>query len=442
MTRFRQIAAGGAAAALLFLSACSAPTAAEPSGSVPGTQGPEQTEGPLQALPQEEQDRLLRRIDYALLGQGPYAQRALEGFWIGDADGDGTEELFVQCDSQTGRAIVFAFDPLEDGTPLCYYVADQSASGTSELLLDAANDVPLLYSSSGSGAGEFQQYSRWAGERWEHWAGCGRTVDWEATVDPTEPVFAEFASLDGEEMALDLFRELMDRLRLSPLPTDWEDLFAVIWPHADLDAFAAAFEQHLEQAACDQILPARGDIDGDGEEELVWCVEGISNLWDQNMSYDAAFGAAAVEDQGLFSASRGSDLVIADLTGAGIEIRAGRLSHGAMEGLEIRDGLLCFTYDQGAEIQFRLAGVDPESGQISLEEEVAPEQQYLREGVWYGTGGEKHAAQPRADGVDRSFHGFHLPSDVRPPPRRRGRRRTAGWSARPPGQAGAGVAAV
>ncbi len=157
----------------------------------------------------------------------------------------------------------------------------------------------------------------------------------------------------------------------------------MFWPHTDPDAFAEAFEQHLEQTACDQILPARGDIDGDGEEELVWCVEGISNLWNENMSYDKAFGAAAVEDQGLFSAGRGADLVVADPTGVGFEIRTGRLTHGAMEGMEIQDGLLCFTSNQGAVIRFRYAGPDPESGQVSLEEYVPPEQQYLREGVWY-----------------------------------------------------------
>ena len=118
--------------------------------------------------------------------------------------------------------------------------------------------------------------------------------------------------------------------------------------------------------------------------ELVWCLEGISARWNQTMTYEEGFGAAPVEDQGLFSSGRGADLVIADPVPGGIQVRVGRLSHGTIRGAEFQEGLLCFTYDdQGAVTRFQYAGTDPESGQAALEEVVPEEQRYLRRGVWY-----------------------------------------------------------
>ena len=396
MKRPLRTAAASAAALLLLLAACGTPSGGRPSGS-PTADGqelqPDVSEQQQDPLSLEEQERLMLRIDYALLCQGPYhslltqgdpVERALDGAWIGDGDGEGAEELFVQCVGQSGREILFTFDLQEDGTSLCYYAANQSATGSSVLVMDTVHGLPLLYSSFGSGAGEYHQYSRWTGDHWELWAESSRVPDWETSADPEHPAYEDRASFEGEELTLAGFNERIDRLGLDPLPRDWADLFTVYWPDGDLHAFALLYTQHLLELNCDSALRADGDIDGDGEVELVWCLEGISARWNQTMTYEEGFGAAPVEDQGLFSSGRGADLVIADPVPGGIQVRVGRLSHGTIRGAEFQEGLLCFTYDdQGAVTRFQYAGTDPESGQAALEEVVPEEQRYLREGVWY-----------------------------------------------------------
>ena len=396
MKRLLRTAAAGAVALLLFLAACGTPSGGRPS-EPPTAEGqefqPDVSEQQPTPLSLEEQERLMLRIDYALLCQGPYhslltqgdyGERALDGAWIGDGDGDGAEELFVQCVGQSGREILFTFDLQEDGTSLCYYAANQSATGSSVLVMDTVHGLPLLYSSFSSGAGESHQYSRWTGDHWELWAESSRVPDWETAADPEHPAYEERASFEGEELTLAGFNERIDRLGLDPLPRDWADLFTVYWPGGDLHAFALLYTQHLLELNCDSTLRADGDIDGDGEVELVWCLEGISTRWNQTMTYDEDFGAAPVENQGFFSSGRGADLVIADPVPGGIQIRVGRLSHGAIRGAEFQEGLLCFTYDdQEAVTRFQYAGTDPESGQVALEEVVPEEHRYLRESVWY-----------------------------------------------------------
>ena len=396
MKRLLRTAAAGAAALLLLLASCGTPSHSRPSGpdlSDDQEAEPEQSEQQPEPLSLEEQERLMLRIDYALLCQGPYhslltqgdsVERALDGAWIGDGDGDGTEELFVQCVGPSGREILYTFDLQTAGTSLCYYAANQSATGSSVLVIDTVHGFPLLYSSFGSGAGEYHQYSRWTGDHWELWAGSSRVPDWDTAVDQENPAFEERAFFEGEELTLPEFNDRIDRLGLVPLPRDWADLFTAHWPDEDLHAFALLYTQHLLELNCDSILRADGDIDGDGEVELVWCLEGISTRWNQTMTYDEGFGAAPVEDQGLFSSGRGADLVIADPVPGGIQIRVGRLSHGAIQEAEFQAGLLCFTYnDQGAVIRFQYAGTDPESGQVILEEVIPEEHRYLRESVWY-----------------------------------------------------------
>lgn len=55
-------------------------------------------------ISEEEKTQLLRRIDYALLGQGPYTERALRSYLIADADDDGVESyLSIAEEKQTAK---------------------------------------------------------------------------------------------------------------------------------------------------------------------------------------------------------------------------------------------------------------------------------------------------------------------------------------------------
>ena len=337
-----------------------------------------------QMISEEEQKRLLRRIDYALLGHGPYAGRALRGYLIADADNDGVEELFVDCGREADRETLFAFDFQEDGTPFGLCHANRSATGGSAFQIKD-DGTPVLVSSFASvGVGTSEEYSRWNGNGWENFTASHAAYDFDAMKYTSGPVYlSEEATYEGEELTLEAFDDRIKVLNLQPFSDELSDLFAVKWPDKDLVAFAHTYDDHLAQLACDRILRVAGDIDQDGETEALWCIEGASFLWNQNMEYQDSYASTPGEDVFFFSGSRGADLVMADPGENGILIYTARFGTGLTEDLEFEDGVLTFTYSEGKSTRFQYDGVHKETGMFELKESVPSEEEYLREGVWY-----------------------------------------------------------
>lgn len=337
-----------------------------------------------QTISEEEQKRLLHRIDYALLGHGPYAERALRGYLIADADNDGVEELFVDCGRETDRETLFAFDFRDDGTPFGLCHANRSATGGSAFQIKD-DGTPVLVSSFASvGAGTSEEYSCWNGSSWENFAASHVVYDFDAMKYTSDPVYlSEEATYEGEELTLKAFEDRIKDLKLQPFSNELEDLFTVEWPDKDLSAFAHIYDDHLSQLECDGILRVSGDIDQDGETEALWCVEGSSFLWNQNMEYQDPYSPMSDEDVFFFSASRGADLVMADPGKNGILIYTARFGMGVIENLKFEDGFLTFTYGEGKSTRFQYDGIDQETGMFELKECIPPQEEYLREGVWY-----------------------------------------------------------
>ena len=335
-------------------------------------------------ISEEEKDRLLRRIDYALLGQGPYARRALKEYLICDADGDDVEELFVICGEKSSNKTLFALDYRDDGKPFGLCHANRSATGSSTFWI-RSDGIPILESSFAStGAGTREEYSYWNGSTWEIFASSRAVYDFDAMQFGEEPVYiSESAIFEDEELSIEAFKNRIEELNLRPFSAALNDLFTVAWPDVDIDAFVQEYESHLAQLECQEILRTEGDIDGDGEKEVLWCINDATFLWNYNMEYQDSFGPAPNEDVFFFSTGRGANLVIADTNKSGITIRTARLGQGAIESLKFEDGLLTFGYDQGKITQFLYSGVDKETGMFLITEYVPPEQSYLREGTWY-----------------------------------------------------------
>ena len=337
-----------------------------------------------QMISEEEKKRLLHRIDYALLGHGPYAERALRGYLIADADNDGVEELFVDCGRETDRETLFAFDFQDDGTPFGLCHANRSATGGSVFQIKTDGTPVLVSSFASTGAGTSAEYSCWNGSGWENFANSHAVYDFDAMKYTSDPVYlSEEATYEGESLTLEAFEDRIKDLNLQPFSNELSDLFTVEWPDKDLAAFAHTYDDHLAQLECDGILRVAGDIDEDGETEALWCVEGPSFLWDQNMEYHDPYTPMADEDVFFFSASRGVDLVMADPGQNGIQVYTMRFGIGVVENLKFEDGVLTFTYGEGKSSQFQYDGVDQETGMFDLKEYIPPQEEYLREGVWY-----------------------------------------------------------
>lgn len=335
-------------------------------------------------ISEEEKTQLLRRIDYALLGQGPYTERALRSYLIADADDDGVEELFVDCGRETDRETLFAFDFREDGTPFGLCHANRSATGGSEFQVKNDGKPVLMSSFASMGAGTTEEYSYWNGSVWEIFATSHAVYDFDAMKYTDDPVYlSQEATYEGEPLTQEAFEARIEDLQLQPFSNELSDLFTVEWPDEDLTAFAGTYDDHLEQLECKGILRIAGDIDQDGETEALWCVEGPSFLWNQNMEYQDPYNPMHDEDIFFFSDGRGADLVMADPGKGEILIYTARLGIGLIEDLELEDGLLTFTYSEGKSTQFQYDGVDQETGMLQLKEYIPVEEEYLREGVWY-----------------------------------------------------------
>ena len=335
-------------------------------------------------ISEEEKERLLCRIDYALLGHGPYAERALRGYLIADADSDGVEELFVDCGRETDRETLFAFDFRDDDTPFGLCHANRSATGGSAFQIKDDGTPVLVSSFASMGAGTSAEYSRWNGSGWENFANSHAVYDFDAMEYTDDPVYlSEEATYEGESLTLEAFEDRIKDLKLQPFSNELSGLFTVEWPDKDLAAFAHTYDDHLAQLECDGILRVAGDIDQDGETEALWCVEGASLLWNRNMEYQDSYASMPGEDVFFFSAGRGADLVMADPGKEGISIYTARFGTGVIENLKFEDSVLTFTYSDGKSTQFQYDGLDQETGMFKLKEHINPEEEYLREGVWY-----------------------------------------------------------
>ena len=335
-------------------------------------------------ISEEEKERLLHRIDYALLGHGPYAERALRGYLVADADNDGVEELFVDCGRETDRETLFAFDFRDDDIPFGLCHANRSATGESKFQIKDDGTPVLVSSFASMGAGTSEEYSCWNGSGWETFANSHAVYDFDAMEYTNELVYlSEEATYEGESLTLEVFEDRIKDLKLQPFSDELSDLFTVEWPDKDLVAFAHTYDDHLDQLACDRILRVTGDIDQDGETEALWCIEGSSFLWNQNMEYQDSYAPMPDENVFFFSGSRGADLVMADPGRNGILIYTARFGTGLTENLEFEEGLLTFTYSDGKSTQFQYDGVNKETGMFELKEYVPSEEKYLREGVWY-----------------------------------------------------------
>ena len=215
----------------------------------------EETQETEVGVSEEEKERLLHRIDYALLGHGPYAERALRGYLIADADNDGVEELFVDCGRETDRETLFAFDFREDGTPFGLCHANRSATGGSAFQVKHDGGPVLMSSFASMGAGTSEEYSCWNGSEWEIFAASHVVYDFDAMKYTDDPVYlSEEATYEGEALTLEAFEDRIAALQMQPISNELSSLFTVEWPENDLPAFTDMYDDHLAQLECKGIL--------------------------------------------------------------------------------------------------------------------------------------------------------------------------------------------
>lgn len=370
----------GGLAALLPLSAC----AASPNSDVALSPSPEPCAHA--ELTETDRDRLLRRIDYALLGQLASVADTLQNYAVLDADNDGVEEFFCNCLLPTvSKEALYVCDFTPDGTPQTAYLANRSTSGSSRIWMDSAHQVPVLCTSFSSLAScNSDSYSFWNGSQWEGFAGFSQRIDFAASDDADTPVYIESANYESEDISPEEFQRRIDALKLAPLSEDWNGLFTVEWPSTELGEFADLYNAHLAElgALGSYDHQITGDFDGDETDEIIWFLSGATAPWNTHMVGTPGFDEIEVEGYHIFS-PQGALLVLADPSPRGITIHTGLFSDCTLSEVSRQGGLFHLTNEPQLTCQFRCTGTEKETGKILLEEVIPKDFSLLRNGYWY-----------------------------------------------------------
>ncbi len=281
-----------------------------------------ETEEPTQETTQESQP-LAPQIDYAALEQAIFLDSLMTAYydslcWLRqDADGDGSQELFMEMmDSETGRPVQMLLDA--DSRSLWSYTTTGAAQFTGFLALDGQIVFENTYSTVGN---QLYYLGAWDGSAWEEVANLQAEAYVEENGDVSTTVHV--CHWLGEEKSQEEFDALwMENCEVPIYDSPDVHLQEVSGAY---DGIVSALKDYLtEHHFC--LSMEQTDFSGDGLEDWVFILKDGANSWLSRLVSENTWGGEAflsLSDEaftvvGLEQAENGARLSVSRILPGGI----------------------------------------------------------------------------------------------------------------------------
>ena len=325
-------------------------------------------------------ERLFRQMDYAILLAGYHLQGTLDSFIISDADQDGLDELFITCHpsryQDANADIIFAFDE-KDGKPYCLSTGFLAATGSRELLYSNGERCPVVMDSFASMAsGLSESYYFWSGSNWEEEISYQAEPDFEAMENGTDLAYKNiFINYQGSNISFEEYQANIQQMDLVFPLSDIKNAESYSVGQLEMETFSRLLSQHLSLFYPGDQSRVLFDVDGDGYQEELWTVTGVTDGWyandPQHERIDSEMGIPEIS---------GTILLVIDNTSEMLS-----LSFGIAPDVEItslRDEEELFLVDvQGESHQFH--EIAPDTRELVLNVIEDPMWDLLFNSYWY-----------------------------------------------------------
>ena len=342
----------------------------------------QQKEQELLGAREQSLERVFRQLDYALLLAGYRSQGILNGAVIADADQDGQDELFVSCrsvrypDTDTAN-VILTFDA-SAGQPYCLSMGFIAAAGTQELLYADQARCPVIraeFSSLSSGISE--SYSFWSGSNWEEKISYRAELDFSSAGDGREPTYQPpVIEFQGREISQEEYLEMIERMSMQPLSSDVDYPISYGAGQVEMEMLSNLLSRRLSAFYPGEHPSAVFDLDGDGDQELLWTVTGLTDGWyahdPQHEQTDGELGIPKLS---------GTVLIVAEQTDNIISLSFGIAPDIQVTALREEDGTLVLADVHGVTYQY--LSIDPATGELALEAVQDPTWELLFQSAWY-----------------------------------------------------------
>ncbi len=272
----------------------------------------------------------LAGVEYAMLLSALLEQSCDSLEWLlNDADGDGAQELLISVKSTGGISQLIAD---ADSGRLWSYAATGVAGSSEFCQLDG--ETAIFFHDSYSTLGtQLSTYSRWNGLKWE--PAC--VLNGSSTQDSQgQDQFSGESVWYGETISYEDYLAKEAQV-VHPVQLDSPDLTNLTLAGdgtALLDELTEYLAARPGYLGCEQ-----ADLDGDGQNETLYFLEGASNLWFSQMQVANAWGSEPYLD---YTDER-LTILVARPTQENLTVRTARLENGtyAIENGQLSiDGVL------------------------------------------------------------------------------------------------------